>query len=159
MLKPEPTISVTFHFQDRNLNRREMRLRFLYSEEISIANLLSWIDTRLPDIQGISDSPIVKYELSMRFYDNAAPNAAEGSNAQIHVGLFYRDIETYDVLWLPSPLSEIFVTSGALSGVLVDAAHPAMSDWTDSGSLLLAGLVTPEGNPWPVEYVVGGKAV
>lgn len=147
-------VRVSITFLDRG--GRKSVLSFLFPASVSPQSAIAWAIDTAPIVQGLSDAvPLsAKYEYRHMLDDIGA--ASFTSDARRKAFLYYRNGDEIEQISIPSPRSEIFESEGPYAGVRVDASAEAVLSFNAVIRDSPSGFQTPEGEPLPDEYDVGG---
>ena len=157
MFVPVPTMALEWHAADKGKGRAltTMRLPFSISEADADSVTTVLHAAMVPLIN------CVITRVGWRWIrNNSDTDPAEiGSNTQVLLALFYRNGEHWEALYLPSPKPEFLETSGPYAGIRLDMSNPDVVTAIEALSAALADVVTPEGDAFPTDFVVGGKVL
>lgn len=148
---------MAIQFEDREGNVSPLTLTFpsfWREEQHEAAN--NYI---VPRLAAVSDATIRRIIWKQYLVNDAFTLPPVGSNVRNFVGLFYSNSGEYacEALWIPSPRNEIFETDGLYAGIRVEALNPQVQNFL--APFLSLPIVTPEGEPFSVDYIVGGKRI
>lgn len=156
MLVPVARCPVAFDWEDRDGNTSTQRLYFNHNTapEVVAAGAVIWV----AGVQQVSSASARRFTLSYQ-WERQGPNDAEvGSDVYRRLALFYRNNYEMATIWLPSGREELLETVGSYAGVRVAARLPPVADALQLMASITDFVVTPEGNGFPDEYIVGGMA-
>jgi hypothetical protein len=156
MLQPKRTATARITWADRDARTARTTLYALSNTPYSVFQdaVLSWIDrARL-----VSNAKIRKVEYVYEYYENdlSEPNAL--ADCSLFVALYYgkEDNTGVEALYIPSPVAELFETSGPFAGIRTDAQAVQMQGLITLFEDAPNGIVTIDGDPWPTSFIVGG---
>ena len=156
MLVAVPRCPIVFQWEDREGNIAAQRQYFNHSSALATveAGAALWYTA----VQGVSNATLRRFTLSWQ-WEREGPNDAEvGSDVYRRLALFYRNNYEMGAIWLPSGRESLLETEGTYAGVRVAASVDAVADALQLMMPVIDFIRTPEGNPFPSEYVVGGIA-
>lgn len=156
MLVAVPRCPIVFEWEDRDGNTSAQRLYFNHSDarETIEAGAALWLEA----VQGVSNATPRRFIMSWQ-WERVGPNDAEvGSDVYRRLALFYRNNYEMAAIWIPSGREELLETVGTYAGVRVAASVPAVADVLQLMAEVTDYVITPELNPYPNIYVVGGIA-
>ena len=156
-MEHDATLRVAYVFIDRDGRKGRTSFRLPFS--VSAATAMSYAISFAPAISGMVDAVLQSIDIyySADVIGWIAPLTGESVNTKAL--LFYRNGDTIERQELPAPKAELFETSGILVGVRVNPLASEMGAWVNPPQSVLALQTTVEGEPFPTEYVVGGKAL
>jgi len=157
MFVPVPTMALEWHAADRDKGRALTTMRLPFA--VSPADADSVTDELHSVIQPIINCTITRVGWRWIFRNDDTETAESGSTTQILLALFYRNGDRYDAIYLPAPNPDFWETTGPYAGVRLDMSNPTVVAAIEALSTALAEAVTPGGEPFPTEFVVGGKVV
>lgn len=156
MLVPVARCPIVFQWEDRDGNKSAQRLYFDHDTAPEL--LASGAGLWLNGVQGISNARARRFIASWQWEDTSATLGEPGSDVYRRLALFYRNSYEMAAIWLPSGREELLETLGSYAGVRVAASLPAVADALQLMAPLIDFIVTPEGDSFPDNYVVGGMA-
>lgn len=156
-MQSAPTAKVRLYFEDNEANRSIMTLPVRFS--ISDAAALEFINFAISRIQPLSDAVIVGASLLKVWDDETQAEPASTSDVNKKLMLFYSNGDIFESLSIPSPHDYLFETTGKMANIRADATLAELQPVTTDAPTFFDFLVTPEGDPFPVVFVVGGKAL
>lgn len=156
MLQHGATCSVSFTYVDRGGRKGKIKLFLPFATEASHALQFGYDmnDAFQPAIQ----ASLIEIKVLYEWRESDIPVADPDSNIHRRLVLFYRNEQGFEAISIPSPKAECFQVDGPYAGIKVDAQMVALEPWVDALALVVGALATPEGEPFPTEYVVGGLA-
>ena len=157
MLTARERAFVSVLFLDREGNRRATSLWFPFS--LPIADLQTAMSMFTTRAGAISDAYIAKWDVTYTFEDDGSNTASPDSDVYRKLALYYRNGLLFDRIWVPSARSEIFELIGPYAGIRVDSARSDVVAVLEGAQTVVEYIVTPEGDPFPTEFVVGGLAL
>lgn len=153
----DTTLRAVYTFIDRDGRKGSTSIRLPFFT--SAATALSYCISLGSVIQGMSDAVLKSIDLFYQVSDPDAVTPETGETVDTKVSLFYREGDQYEAITIPAPIGALFETEGDYSEIRVDPLSLAMVAWTSSWISVSGDLKTPEGEPFPQEYVVGGRLV
>lgn len=153
-MQPNAICKVALGFRDREGRKAIITLN--YPSSLPFATLFPEVLRLQSALQGASDALIVTASVTYTFKEEAPAVAGSLSNTYRKLALFYRNEQGYEMIMIPSPKLTIFELIGVMAGVRLNSLVPEVAPLTMGSNLLLDGLVTAEGDPFPTEFVVGG---
>lgn len=109
-------------------------------------------------IQDITTAACTSYKVYQTWRETDAVSPDFGSDVTRLLAVYYRNETKADVYHVPSPRSELLDTAGTLVGIRVNYDDPAIASIVDQFTAAITPTVTPDGQPWPKPYIVGGLA-
>lgn len=147
--------TLRFQFADKEGNTSTFHLYVPIA--LSIAEIISFLDAKYTTLQNMSDASLTSVKVFYFFdFDNPRP-AQIGSDVSSFAVLYYSNGDTYEPIYIPSPEASIFEGEGEYQSIRVDATNPAVGAFNAAIQSCPWPLATPEGEPFPVEYMVGGR--
>lgn len=157
MLTAHARAFVSIAFEDREGNRRNTSLTFPFS--LSEAQIHTYMDLWIDRIRGISNAEIRHYIITHTFEEEGESTADIDTDLYSYFALYLSNGSDYDCIWIPGAKRELLETEGQYAGVRLDAARPDVAAILLGLADITAFIVTPEGDPFPSTFVVGGLAV
>lgn len=156
MLQAVPRCPLVIDWEDRDGNTSSQRLYFNHTSapELVATGAEVWIN----GVQGVSNASPRRFTLSYQWERIGENDAEVGSNVYRRLALFYRNNYEMATIWLPSGREALLETVGTYAGVRVARGMPLVADALQLMAEVVDFIVTPEGNNFPNEYVVGGIA-
>lgn len=108
---------------------------------------------------GVSNGLLTRVRLTWQWREEQPQVADPTSDVQTRVALYYRNEDGPEAQFVPSPRPELFEQTGPYAGVRVAASDPDVALLLSAFGDALASSLTPEGDPFPTVYVVGGLAI
>jgi len=157
MYVPVPTMALEWHATDRDEGRALTTMRLPFA--VSTADADS-VTTELHAVMSpLLNCVITRVGWRWIFRNDDTEPAETGSNTQVLLALFYRNGERYDAFYLPAPNPDYFETTGPYAGIRLDMSNPTVVSAIEALSSALEAVVTPSGDPFPTEFVAGGKVI
>jgi len=75
------------------------------------------------------------------------------------MALYYSNGEEYEAIYIPSGNPLFLETTGAYAGIRLDSTNAFVADVLSDLSLALGAAITPEDEPFPTTFIVGGIAI
>lgn len=132
-----------------------MYLPFFASE----TTVQSFINLYIPRLQALSNAAIVSWTATWSARDDQPEIAALGSDVGSNLVLIYRQDDTHDWIWVPSPRSNLFEQEGTYKGIRLDALRPDVIDILEGWQDVVAVIVNNNADSFPVEFVVAGLSL
>lgn len=146
---------VSITFQDRDGN--EGAMAFLLSPSLSSNDVLSFLNIVSPILEGLTNASVTGANSYQR-YEFEEPNPAlPGADLTSRLALFYRNEEGYEGIYVPAPKEALFTSEGPYAGIRLNVPSAAIDAFNGALADFPGTLATAEGEPFPLEYVVGGK--
>lgn len=149
-----PTVAIESYWRDKEQRDAQLTLHVPFSHDLPAVQATAL--AALSVVQGISNAVLVGYRLIWKATLDDLPEPPLESDVTSFLGLFYRsdDETTTEAIWIPSPRAVAFEHDGPFAGIRADASFIALSPLRDLS--LLGPLLSPEGTPYPVAFLVGG---
>lgn len=157
MLAPNSVVYTELWLADRD--RREAKIRFCLPFAISLPNAVAVRNLQIANIAQLTDAIVSRTMFSWVWTDPTPPSAGILSDTKRSGLLYYRNSERWEMFRIPSPKGGLFETTGPYAGIRLDRTNPAVEASLQALSTGLTQTVTPEGNEWPDEFIVGGLAI
>lgn len=157
MLTALPTVKVEWLLIDRDKRRAQMIMHLPFV--LTVAQLATFISTMHPLITALVDCTIYRVNYRYQLNETDTTPAVIGSNSRYLLALFYSNPDRFEALYIPSPIQDYLETTGLYAGTRLDTSLSAVQDALADLTSGLALVVTPEGDPHPTTFVVGGLAV
>ena len=154
MLTARDMAFVSVLFEDREGNQRATSLWFPFS--LPISDLQTAMNLFITRAGAISDAYIRKWDVTYTWEDWEGSTAGADSDVIRRGAIFYRNGETYEALWVPSIRLDLAELGGDFAGIRLDAARPDVAALLVQLQDVVTFICTPEGDPFPTLYVVGG---
>lgn len=149
-----PRVFVSFYVRGRSKKGSHTRLSF--SSAVSTADVsaaaIAFVEKIAPLVDGAIDGFTLAYD-----YFNPDDTLPDATDIQAYLMLFYTN-ELQNVeerIDIPSPLPSLFETEGDYAGIRLNATEEIVTLLND----LVIFTCTPEGDPWPPFFDVGGLAL
>lgn len=153
----DATIFASAQFVDRK--GREAQVSGHLPTTLTADDAFARWDAIVAAMAAISSAVIPASRLVWRYRVLPAPAFPIDADCARRVMFFYRNGgQVSEYFEVPSPAPWLFETSGFYSGIRVDTDNPDVVAAIDLLSASLSQLLTPEGEPWPPNFVVGGLA-
>lgn len=147
--------SVSLRFEDRDGNHSSTMLWFPFG--LPTASIKAAMDIIIPKINAISDAYIASWQIRWSLEDDSPSSAGSDSELNRKMVLYYSKDGIFDRLIVPSARLDLMETTGTYAGVRLDAGRPEVAAILDPGMAdLVEQLLTPEGDAFPTDFVVGG---
>lgn len=157
MLTAYARAHVLIAFEDREGNRRTTSLTFPFS--LPVAQIHTYMDLWIDRVRNISNAGIRHYVITHSYEDEEPPITTGDSSVQDKLTLYYSSDAFYDRIYIPALRRELLETGGLYAGVRLDVSLPEVIAILESMESVVAYIVTPEGEPFPSVFVVGGMAL
>jgi hypothetical protein len=108
---------------------------------------------------GVSNGLVMRLKLTWQWREEQPQVADPASDVQTRVALYYRNEDGPEAQFIPSPRPDLFEQTGPYAGIRVDVANPDVALVLSAFGDALASTLTPEGDPFPTVYSVGGLAL
>lgn len=149
--------TVRFIFRDNDGN--EASIHLYVPVALSTEQVVSFLNVAGPKLQNLSNASLVSAKVFYNYTFDSPQPAQLGSDCTSYAVLFYRNEDIYDAIYIPSPEASLFESEGEYSGIRVDAYAPAVVSFNAALLSLPWTLATEEQDPFPLEYVVGGRVL
>jgi hypothetical protein len=149
-----PRQQVRFTLQDRE--RNTSTVTFWVSRSLSISALEGFIDTMASHIKQLSDARIIQVKCIIEYDIDNGQEAEPTSDVTRKAVFYYSNGDIYEALYLPSPRSSIFESTGRFEGIRIDPTNESVQDYILALPAIPFGLTTIEGETFPSTFVVGG---
>jgi len=154
MLSEHARAVVRVFFEDREGNQRSMSLSFPFS--LSLDSIQTYMAIWVSRVGPLSNASIHRYTVVHTLEDDEPASPSGDSTVAEKLVLFYRNEAFFDRIYIPALRQELLETEGVYAGVRLDVALPEVITILESMNDVVAYIVTPEGEDFPTEFVVGG---
>lgn len=142
-----------------DLEGNEGVLSFRLAPSLPSSALLDFLDTVQTVVQPLSNASLVSATAYNKYLFPSPNEATIDADINAKLALFYRSDDIYEAIYIPAPRAEIFEATGIFAGIRVVASNEALVAFNAALVAFPEALATPEGTPFPLEYVVGGLAL
>lgn len=123
---------------------------------LSDSLLLSFLNSFAPVVQALSNAHLFKVEVYRTLAVEGTPEPAIDADVSRFIGLFLRNDDYAETLYIPAPKAEMFETTGIYTGIRTDATSSIVVSFAEAAATVLSFTTTQEGDPYPTIFVVGG---
>lgn len=157
MLTAHSRASISVLFEDREGNHGRYQLWAPFA--ISASDLQAAMSVYLAGLQPMTDAYLPSYTITRKLEDDSPGSAGADSDALRSLALYYSNLGVFDRLWIPSGRLTLLESIGPYAGIRLDALRPDVAAILLAMQDVTAFIVTPEGDSFPGEFVVGGIAL
>lgn len=143
-----------FRFVDREGNKASTTMYVAFS--LTTPELTSFINLMAARMQAVSNGFLFSVDAYRKLPYVKVGEATVDADINSRALLYYSTSTVYEAFEIPSPKDELFESEGAYAGIRIDAAAEALVPLIGDAVTTLALLCTPEGEPFPTTYEVGG---
>lgn len=145
---------VSIVFRDREGNEASTRLSFPFalSDALISTYMGIWIGNVLP----LTNAGISSYTITRAYEDDAFERPTEGTQTLDRLVLFYSNGLILDRIIVPSANMDLMELLGPYAGIRVDAGRADVATLITGMQDVVTFVVTPEADPFPTIFVVGG---
>jgi len=152
-----PTLKATFMLYDKDRNRGTITLYCGLS--LSAEQQLSFLSLLAGKIQALSNASLESITVARTLMIEPWSESLGEPDISSRVLLFYREDDRYEAIAIPAPKEEIFEDEGEYRSIRVDPLSTLMATWLADWSDNASHIATKEGEGFPAQFVVGGRAL
>ena len=153
---PTNRTQVRYTFGDRGGNTATLTV--WVSASLSLSELTAFVNNFASLVTPLTNGVILAVDCYTRHKFEDTPVASVDADVNARIVLYYSNGETYEAIWIPAPKLTLFESTGVYAGIRANRLAPELQPWIVDAAANLSILSTPEGDPFPSLYTVGGFA-